>query len=503
MQNKNIVLVALYDVDSMGVRTLHAILREAGFSVRSIFLKRPHGNNTMERATAAEIKQVVDLIAEYQPLYVGISVRSTFFALAQELTAEIKKRVDTYVLWGGIHASIRPAQCLAEADLVCVGEGEGAVVDLAEALAAGRSPEAISNLWFKTGGRIIKNEIRPLIQNLDAVPFPDFSGEDKYFIENDQLINPYVDMERKEYFLMSSRGCLFSCNYCCNQTLRDIYKGGGKYVRRRSVDNVIAELKQPVETFKQLQIIYFFDDVFSFNLKWLEEFSGKYKEAIGLPFFCYHHPGVTNEKIVRVLKAAGVEIMAAGIQSGSERITHQYFNRPVKNSEIVKSASILKKYKIDCSFDLIVDNPLENDQDKRETLTLLLSIPQPFELYPVTLTYFPETRLTDIMLEKGLISESDVEDRKQKGYDRWSLILDSSRDEKELFWENLYFLANKKNVPNWFVRCLSRTPFLRSKARSLTMLLQRFGASFDTGTVSERLKGTARAQIENFQPNKG
>ena len=496
MQNKNIVLVALYDVDSMGVRTLHAVLRKAGFSVRSIFLKQPYGNNTMERATVAEIKRVVDLIVEHQPLYVGISVRSTFFALAQEITAEIRKRVDTYILWGRVHASIRPAQCIEEADLVCVGEGEGAVVDLAEALAVGRSPEAVSNVWFKTDGRIIKNGIRPLIQNLDEVPFPDFSGEDKYFIENDQLINPYIEMERKEYFLMSSRGCLFSCNYCCNQTLREIYKGSGKYVRRRSVDNVIAELKQAMQTFKQLQMIYFFDDVFSFNLKWLEEFSGKYKEAIGLPFFCYHHPSVTNEKIVRVLKASGVEVMAAGIQSGSERITHQYFNRPVKNSEIIKAAGILKKYKIDCSFDLILDNPLEDDRDKRETLNLLLSIPRPFELFPVTLTHFPETQLTKILFEKGMINESDIEDRKQKGYDRWSLILDLSRDEGELFWENLYFLANKKYVPKWFVRALSRAPFLRRKARVLTRILQRYGLHFDTGTVSGRLKGAAQSQIE-------
>jgi len=496
MQNKEIVLIALYDIDSMGVRILHAVLREKGFLVSSIFLKRPYGNNTMERATPIEIQQVVDIVEEKQPLFVGISVRTTFFKLACELTAEIKKRVETYVLWGGIHASIRPDQCILEADMVCVGEGESAVSELAVELAAGRFPKNINNLWVKSDGQVIKNEIRHLIQDLDAVPFPDFSEDGKYFIENDHVVSPFIEKDRREYFLMSSRGCLFSCNYCCNQSLREIYYGRGKYVRRRSVDNVIDELKLARKMFPKVEMIYFFDDVFSFNIKWLEEFANKYKEEIGLPFFCYHHPNVTNEKIVRALKSAGVEVMAAGIQSGSERITYQYFNRPVKNREIIKSAALLKKYKIDCSFDLILDNPLENDQDKRKTLNLLLSIPRPFELFPVTLTHFPETKLTNILLEKGMIGENDIEDRRQKGYDRWSLILDLSRDADELFWENFYFLANKKYVPKWLLRCLSRLPFLRYKAHAIARILQKNGRLFDTGTISTRLKEAARSQIE-------
>jgi len=499
MKKKNIVLIAIYDPDSLGVRTLHAALKAKGFSVHSIFLLRPNPNNTMTYPTDADINALVDLVSRLDPLFVGVSVRSTFFKLAVRISGEIRKNSDAPILWGGIHASIRPEQCVGIADMVCMGEGEETVTELAEKLSRGEAFDHIKNLWIRKQDGIINNDIRPLIQDMDTIPFADFSGENKYFVTDGHIHESFSQNDRSGYHIMTSRGCLFACNYCCNQSLREIYKGKGKYVRRRSVENVMAELVQAKQTFRHLKMIYFFDDIFTFDAKWIRKFCEHYKTLIGLPFFCYYHPAIITEEVVRLLKDAGVEIMTAGIQSGSERITHNYFNRHVGNSKIIRAARLLKKYDIDCTYDLILDNPLETGKDKRETLNLLLRMPRPFEVFHVTLTHFPETRLTKILSEKGMISESDIEDEKQKGYERWSLTLDTNRDRENLFWENLYFLANKRYVPKWLVRVLSHMRFLRNHPDILTQILRKISPWLRTGTVSESLVSLSASQLEILQ----
>lgn len=475
MKKGRVVLIALYDLNSFSIRTLHAVLEKAGFDVRSIFFKQLNPNNTMDIPSGDEIKALGRLIKELKPILVGISVRSTLFKLVCKITEEIKKEVNTLVLWGGIHPTIRPAQSIEFADAVCVGEGEDAIVEIAEKLSKDEKIDSIQNLWIKENGRIIKNDLRPLSQNLDLIPFADFSSENKYLVEHNS-ISPLADsiqrMPQGAITIMTSRGCPFSCTYCCNNILRDVYKGKGQYVRRRSVENVIEELVQAKERFKNATSVVFHDDVFTFDIEWITRFCEKYKKVIGLPFFCYCHPKATNEKIIRILKDAGVANMTMGIQAGCEKTRHEYFERFDKNEEIIRAAQILFKYKIHCGYDLIMDNPLETDEDRRETFNLLLKLPRPFELHTHTLTYFPETKFTKLLLGKGMIAEGDVEDQKQESYERWTPTLDLKRNKENLFWDNLYYLTQKSKVPQKFIIWLSHRSFLKKHPKSLTLLLR-------------------------------
>jgi radical SAM superfamily enzyme YgiQ (UPF0313 family) len=481
-KDNNIVLISFYNLDSLSVRLLQAVLKRAGFSVHSIFFKQQTPACVLEAPTEEEIRALVDLVKKLKPRFVGLSVYSTVFKLASRITKEIKKELDVLVIWGGIHPTIKPDQCLGFCDIVCVGEGEEPIKELAAGLFLGKNIEDIKNLWIKKNDRIIKNDLRPLISDLDSLPFADFSDENKYFVGG-------VPLQRKVYPIITSRGCFFQCAYCCNNILKKIYHSKGNYVRRRSAENVISELIQAKKIFKNLKSITFHDDIFTFDKEWIKRFCQQYKTAIGLPFRYHCHPKVIDEEIIRLLKDAGCTAVIMGIQSGSEFFRHKYYERYDTNEEILKAAKMFWKYKIGAHYDVIMDNPLETEKNKRETLDLLLNLPKPFGLCTYSLTHFPETKLTNLLLAKEMISENDIEDQKQEElFDKhWRFRLDSRRRKDDLFWDNLYYLVQNKRVPRQVVIWLSHRKFLKRRPAILTFLLKSVAVDLFTVNTDSKI----------------
>jgi len=475
-----IVLIALYEFDSFSIRTLHAVLKKKGFDVHSIFLRDRDMDVTMGRTTKHEIELVMKIIRQKKPAFVGIHVLSTFFRLAQNLTKKIKKQSDALVVWGGVHPTTCPDQCIEIADLICVGEGEDAVIELAQNIRDNKSLKKIRNLWIRDK-RIYRNPLRPLIENLDSIPFAYFGSKDTSFIDKNKIIPALPARLRTRYRVMASRGCLFSCSYCCNCTLRDIYKGKGNYFRRRSVDNLINELELAKAMFHNLDFIIIEDDIFTYDINWIREFSWKYKKYVNLPFICYYQSNTATPEMASLLKKAGVSKVVVSIQSGSIRIQKDWFNRHMSHKNIINASRLLKKKNIKVAFyDLILDNPIENNNDHCATLNLLLKLQRPFSLRTFSLTHFPKTDLTDRLLKKGVIDRSDLEDRKQKSYERWRPSLDLKRNNDNLFWDNIYYLAGRSGIPKWLVRRLSHSKKLKDNPRPLTFLLRLTSSEFST-----------------------
>ncbi|MGY8686062.1 radical SAM protein, partial [Bradyrhizobium sp. UFLA05-153] len=272
---------------------------------------------------------------------------------------------------------------------------------------------AIPNIaGHDASGRLLQAPVRPVEQNLDGIPTPDFSNRDKYYLYgNDiyQIDNEYDD--EPVYYLMTSRGCPYSCSFCCISFMKDLYKDTpGQDLRRRSVEHVIEELETAKARQPSLRYVYFFDDVFVFDRKWIEAFAKEYKARIGLPFWCYGYVNTTKPPLIAALKEAGIEGISMGIQSGSERIRRSIFMRPESDEAVRAAAALVHRHGIRVTWDIIC-SPFETEEDKRNGFHLYFSLPKPFSFHFHPLSYYRNLGVTRRAMQMGLIGEEDIVSR--------------------------------------------------------------------------------------------
>jgi len=434
-----IVLLTFYNYQSHALRIFHSLLTGRGHEVHSIYFKNYF---TYHEPTPTEEDMVVGLIGRLQPDVVGMSVWSTYYQLAARLNRRIKAVVNPVTIWGGIHAQARPEDCLEHADVVCRSEGEYVLVELTDRLSLGQDFTNISGCWVRTPHGIVRNPPRMLIRDLDVLPPADLSPANKYYLGYNAWRDvAHWDAQAISYDVMTVRGCPFECTFCIHNFTRKESEGLGTYIRRRSVAHVLRELRAAVAAHPKLRVIAFSDDIFSPPRPWLEEFCAVYKRDIGLPFIMYSFPGMVDDKKVALMRSAGLWCTTMGIQSGSERVRRDCYERETSNETIIKACQIFARHGVMRNLDFIGDNPYESAADQRETVDLLSRLPKPFYFNFFSLTYFPGVDLTERALRDGYISPDDVEDRAQKGYHLWGGALLSSRPVEALYWDVLYAMA--------------------------------------------------------------
>lgn len=482
---KKTALISLCDMNNLGIRTIFSVLNNEGVDVDLLFFKKGNMNSTMQRPTEKEIDFLINWVKEKGYEVVGIGTRSSMFSLAKEIGIRLRKlKKKPLVIFGGVQPTLDPEKSLKYCDVVCIGEGEKTMLDISQ----GKKLKDIQNIWYNKNKKIIKNRVGITTKDLDVLPFPDFLDKNKYYFNGEQAIKLEVQKYKTGYTSITSRGCPFNCTYCCNHILRKIYDA--PYLRRRSVENVIEELKQAKQNFPSLLSISFADDVFTYDKNWLREFVIRYKKEINLPFFCYVHPKMCGEHEIRLLKWAGLSDAIIGVQSFSEK-TKKLFNRSGENWEIVQAVKNLKKYKVPTTIDIIMDNPLEDESDLKQTLDWLLKIPPPFNLNTHTLTHFPKTELTEKFIEEGIIGEDLIEDELEQGWTRWSPSLDLRRDKLNLFYDCLFYLTKLKFRNADMIRRLQRKRYFRENPEKLAKLIKPFSVdvlSLDWNSKIDRTK---------------
>lgn len=110
---------------------------------------------------------------------VGLSFTSPFFKIAQDISRSIRKEISAKIIWGGLHVTAKPHECLNHCDIVCIGEGEYTMLDIAKGYNGCGDLLDIKNIYYKNNQRIIFSGLRPLIRDLDTLPFVDYGGENK------------------------------------------------------------------------------------------------------------------------------------------------------------------------------------------------------------------------------------------------------------------------------------------------------------------------------------
>ena len=469
-----VVLVTLYGFEAMGVRALHAFLKSHGCDVQVLFF-RDRLMNRMPSLPQAELGLLADAVESLRPDLVGISLFSAMYPDAAQITAALRERLRVPIVWGGYHPTIEPEQCIQVADMICLGEGELPLFELVTALEAGQDPAGIANLWLRRADGVVRNPLRPLIQDLDRLPFFDYGDDGKHYFDGQTLIpgDPFNHPSGRgshfqaHYVIQTGRGCPFSCSFCSNSVLKDIYAGCGPFVRQRSVGRVIEELRLARQRFPRLRLVTFWDEVFVVDRRWAAEFARAYRAEIGLPFRCSLHPAVTSRELLRTLAEAGLEELVVGIQSGSERVRREVFHRPTSRERLLEMARDIRSLGLVPEYDLIVDNPYETQADRDEALDFLVQLPHPYHLRVFSLTHLPRTALTRRALADGLATELDVEGHSQKSLVQWRMTLGHRRTRQDLHWNAIVVLLSKRFVPRACIVALYRSRVLRRWPQAL------------------------------------
>lgn len=388
--------------ERLGVEYISAVLKSAGHQTKLFADPQLFDDENITFKPLSRFfdckKKIISGLKAYKPDLVGISVVTDFYQWACTTAKMIKEEMDVPIIFGGIHPTSVPERVIKNdfVDMVCVGEGEYPVLELANSMKKGSIDYSIKNIWFKRNGQIIQNEVRPLIEDLDSLPMPD---KDLFY-----SASPHFS---QCYYIMTSRGCTYSCSYCCHSYLKKIYKNKGTYLRRRSVENVIQELKIAKERYGIDMLRFHDDDLLSSNIGWFEEFAHRYKSYINLPYACFIHPNTLTEEKAKLLKFSGCHDVEIGIQSISEKTRLEILNRPVSHKQLVKAIQILNS----CGLNIITDNILGiPNQNIKEIIDLLKfhNENRVMKIYCFGFRHYPKTDIIEYSRKYFNLSNTDI-----------------------------------------------------------------------------------------------
>jgi anaerobic magnesium-protoporphyrin IX monomethyl ester cyclase len=398
-------IISTWDVENNAVRILAGTLRHAGHHVAEIYFK-DWISNTLDPASEEQLDNLVRIIRREELNLVCISIRASAYAeQAKIITERIHEELGLPVLWGGMHPTLVPEECIEHADLLLKGEGELALLELCNSLRDGSDEVwGSGNVWLRRGkDDVVRNALRPLVQNLDDLQFRDYTTHaHKYFIYGNTYTSGDPMHGDPVFQMMGSRGCIYKCSYCYNSTYKkDVYPGQ-KWFRVRSPASMVEEIRAARQhwDFKRIR---FDDEVFNFQGGWLQDFCERFPRDVGLPFEVFIEPKLVNEERMTMLRDAGLSAVYMGVQS-SERVTGHLYDRRVKNQTVADIAELYHRLGIKPHFQLIFDDPVSTEEDKRKLFEMISTFPHPYDLYLFSMTVFPGSELNKKLLANGLIS---------------------------------------------------------------------------------------------------
>ena len=344
-----------------GILYLADALEKKGCDVKLI-----HGPGTR-----SNIESIIDCLEREKPAFIGFSAfTSSCLIPTKRASQEIKNRVNTPVLWGGLHSTMLPRQTLANdfIDIIAMGEGEETVVELADVLsrsnAVDRDLKKIKGIGFKQNGKLILNEPRPFIKNLDEFSLAwHLLDVEKYLYAGK---NFYTEIGSKlkgdrVSAMITSRGCPWQCGYCYNQAVNK------RKFRFKSVPKVIEEMdflkKHGVTT-----VIFEDDNFFASKNRALEII-----RAIDMPWSSTiraDYIAKWGEDFVKVLSENQCLELRIGAESGSQRIL-DLIKKDITVEQIKRAVELCSQYGIQTLFNFMVGVPGEKWSDVVETLDFM------------------------------------------------------------------------------------------------------------------------------------
>ncbi len=305
-------------------------------------------------------------IESYHPDLIGFTTIIHFFSLAKKLGEFIKTFSSVPIIVGGVHPTACPEDVIRESfvDIICIGEGEGALLDLMNRIDEGKDITRIKNLWVKQNNKIYKNPLRPIIEDIDTLPVPDWD-----VFPQIQFYKPYMGHVYKYGDIERSRGCPFSCGYCINPYTHALY-GKKSFYRVKSTARMMEELTVLKDKYK-LEFIRFWDELFVANPDKFAEFSRAYAKQIKLPFTIETTGESINDETARLLKDMNCQSASIGFETGSEDLRKRILNKNTKNAVYLNAFKTLKKFGIRTVAFIMLAIPEDSEANYWQTIRFL------------------------------------------------------------------------------------------------------------------------------------
>jgi radical SAM superfamily enzyme YgiQ (UPF0313 family) len=352
-------------------------------------------------------REAEEVMREFAPDLIGITYLSTKKGSVETLTRMAKSLFpDVPVVLGGSHPSFLPESSLEQtgADFVVMGEGEETLADLIRRIEAGDTRYAdIPGLAYRdASGSIVTTAPRPLIDDLDSLPFPD----------RESLYRPDSYRSDDMGMIMTSRGCPFNCTFCSSLW--------GQRIRHRSIPNILSEIRYLHERFGTRNI-YFKDDTFTADRKWVNAFC----EAISrtdpsISWECLTRIELVNRDLIESMRAAGMFNLKIGIETGSERLLRAT-NKKLSLDQIRRGAAVLNELGQSWSAFFMLGYPDESEEEIKMSWRLIEEI-RPTYVSMSILVPYPGCSTYYDLRDRGMLGD----DTDWNLYDPFSLHANAS-----------------------------------------------------------------------------
>ena len=433
---------------------LATVLKERGIKVSA--LDQP--------AKGFTIKETVKWVEKEDPDILGFSTFSSSGRTAAFISDEVKKKnPNITIVFGNYYATFNPERILRKypsVDIIARGEGENTVIDLVNCLRNKGKLKEVLGITFRNKNRTVSTLDRPLIKNLDSLPFPERKLIDSEY--HCMVVGANV-APKKFTSIVSSRGCVYRCRFCsCRQFARTTW-------RPRSAKNTLEELHfLASEGYKQF---IFVDDSFTLNQKRVIKLCRSMrKEKISMEWICEGRVDSCSYEMLREIAKAGCKVLYFGIESANQRILN-YYNKQTTPKQSENAVRTARKAGIDVIVgSFIVGAPDETREEIRNTIEFAKKIPIDFPQFNV-LGVYPGTDIWNEFKMKELLNTEE----------HWETGITVSEicptavplDEiKEVIHQAFYDFVRR---PSFILKQLARTLKSTYRTQLLTNNLSRIG----------------------------
>lgn len=341
-------------------------------------------------------------ISEFHPDLIGFTLVEDTWELAQ-LLLEAVKDFDIPIIAGGVLVTAVPKEIISHPaiNMICLGEGEEALVELCEKISRNEDYSDIKNLWVKQNGSVIKNPLRGLT-DINALPYIDYEVWGR-----ERLGRPMFGKIYTMIHVEIDRGCPNQCTYCAAPVLSNFFRneGCGIYYRRKKIKRAIAELKHLAQKYRPDYINFNSETFLAKPIDQLKEFSEQYKKSVSLPFWCQTRPETITEEKIEMLKEMNVDSMNFGIEHGSEDFRKKVLCRYGSNRQIVEGIKLVEKYRIPYTANNIIGFPDETRELIFETIELNRQL-NPRTINCSLFVPYKGTSLREYCINKGYLDEN-------------------------------------------------------------------------------------------------